>query len=77
MMDWVFWARGRRAAERELPVVYTEMDGGFNTRGGAPRRILWTNSGRKLGRVVVLLKLFGLWPHFLGGLGAHHRGLNV
>ncbi|KAF5204990.1 E3 ubiquitin-protein ligase rduf1 [Thalictrum thalictroides] len=33
---------GRRAAERELPVVYTEMDGGFNN-GGAPRRISWTS----------------------------------
>lgn len=31
---------GRLAAERELPVVYTEMDGGFNA-GGAPRRIAW------------------------------------
>ncbi|KAL5709536.1 RING-type E3 ubiquitin transferase [Ranunculus cassubicifolius] len=33
---------GRRAAERELPVVYTEMDGGFNN-GGAPRRISWAS----------------------------------
>ncbi|MQL41690.1 DUF1117 domain-containing protein, partial [Escherichia coli] len=24
---------GRRGAERELPVVYTEMDGGFNNGG--------------------------------------------
>lgn len=31
---------GRRAAERELPVVYTEMDGAFNT-GGATRRVSW------------------------------------
>ncbi|XP_016440809.2 E3 ubiquitin-protein ligase RDUF1-like [Nicotiana tabacum] len=30
---------GRRGAERELPVVYTEMDGGFNN--GVPRRIAW------------------------------------
>lgn len=37
---------GRRAVERELPVVYTEMDGGFNGNG-APRRISWTSrSGR-------------------------------
>lgn len=34
---------GRRATgEREMPVVYTEMDGGFNG-GGAPRRISWTS----------------------------------
>ncbi|GAV76561.1 DUF1117 domain-containing protein/zf-RING_2 domain-containing protein/zf-RING_3 domain-containing protein, partial [Cephalotus follicularis] len=38
---------GRRAAERELPVVFTEMDGGFNAGGGAPRRISWTPSGRR------------------------------
>lgn len=33
---------GRRGAggERELPVVYTEMDGGFNN-SGTPRRITW------------------------------------
>ncbi|GMH04260.1 hypothetical protein Nepgr_006099 [Nepenthes gracilis] len=39
---------GRRAAERELPVVYTEMDGGFNSQGsGVPRRVSWgSRSGR-------------------------------
>ncbi|XP_010540537.1 PREDICTED: E3 ubiquitin-protein ligase RDUF2-like [Tarenaya hassleriana] len=31
---------GRRRGEREFPVVFTEMDGGFNTQG-APRRIFW------------------------------------
>ncbi|KAM1333820.1 hypothetical protein EV1_009740 [Malus domestica] len=36
---------GRRAAERELPVVYTEMDGGFNT-AGAPSRISWPSRRR-------------------------------
>lgn len=47
---------GRRAGERELPVVYTEMDGGFNN-SGAPRRISWASrrsrsreSGGSLGR---------------------------
>uniref|UniRef100_A0A5B7C2F0 RING-type E3 ubiquitin transferase n=1 Tax=Davidia involucrata TaxID=16924 RepID=A0A5B7C2F0_DAVIN len=49
-------AGGRRAGERELPVVYTEMDGGFNNNG-PPRRISWAtrrNRGREsgLGRVV-------------------------
>ncbi|KAL8191609.1 hypothetical protein R6Q57_028340 [Mikania cordata] len=40
------FAGGRRAGgERELPVVYTEMDGGFNNSLGAPRRIVW-ESGR-------------------------------
>ncbi|CAL5353032.1 unnamed protein product [Camellia sinensis] len=34
---------GRRlGGERELPAVYTEMDGGFNNSGGgAPRRVAW------------------------------------
>ncbi|XP_074279599.1 putative E3 ubiquitin-protein ligase RHC2A [Silene latifolia] len=43
------FAGGRRvgssagdSGERELPVVYTEMDGGFN-QGGLPRRISWGN----------------------------------
>ncbi|KAJ3682713.1 hypothetical protein LUZ60_012940 [Juncus effusus] len=34
----------RRAGERELPVVYTEMDGGFNG-AGAPRRVSWVSRG--------------------------------
>jgi E3 ubiquitin-protein ligase RNF115/126 len=35
------FAGGRTPEERELPVVYTEMDGaGFNS-GGAPRRVSW------------------------------------
>ncbi|XP_075499821.1 putative E3 ubiquitin-protein ligase RHC2A [Primulina tabacum] len=35
---------GRRGGERELPVVYTEMDGGFNTNG-VSRRISWGSRG--------------------------------
>ncbi|KAL3523843.1 hypothetical protein ACH5RR_016677 [Cinchona calisaya] len=35
---------GRRNGERELPVVYTEMDGGFNSNG-VPRRISWGSRG--------------------------------
>ncbi|KAL5567553.1 hypothetical protein UlMin_024128 [Ulmus minor] len=37
---------GRRGGERELPVVYTEMDGGFNS-GGMPRRISWSSRGSR------------------------------
>ncbi|KAK1357239.1 RING-type E3 ubiquitin transferase [Heracleum sosnowskyi] len=35
--------RGGGGGERELPVVYTEMDGGFNNNngGGVPRRVQW------------------------------------
>ncbi|KAJ0541905.1 putative transcription factor C2H2 family [Helianthus annuus] len=35
---------GRRGGEREFPVVFTEMDGGFNSNG-APRRISWASRG--------------------------------
>lgn len=35
---------GRRGGERELPVVFTEMDGGFNN-GGVPRRVTWAARG--------------------------------
>ncbi|KAH6827232.1 hypothetical protein C2S53_000752 [Perilla frutescens var. hirtella] len=35
---------GRRGGERELPVVYTEMDGGFNSNG-VPRRVSWGSRG--------------------------------
>ncbi|KZV30318.1 hypothetical protein F511_28211 [Dorcoceras hygrometricum] len=35
---------GRRGGERELPVVYTEMDGGF-TNYGVSRRISWGSRG--------------------------------
>ncbi|XP_071706180.1 probable E3 ubiquitin-protein ligase RHC2A [Rutidosis leptorrhynchoides] len=35
---------GRGVGQRELPVVFTEMDGGFNNNG-APRRISWAARG--------------------------------
>ncbi|KAL3650180.1 hypothetical protein CASFOL_006583 [Castilleja foliolosa] len=35
---------GRRGGERELPVVYTEVDGGF-PNSGVPRRISWGSRG--------------------------------
>lgn len=43
---------GRRGGGRDFPVVFTEMDGGFNNNG-APRRIAWTsnrNPARECGR---------------------------
>ncbi|CAL9081436.1 unnamed protein product, partial [Musa textilis] len=48
---------GRRVGEGEFPVVYTEMDGGFNN-SGAPRRISWTSrrsrtrEGRGIGQAI-------------------------
>ncbi|CAL1374556.1 unnamed protein product [Linum trigynum] len=44
---------GAMRGERELPVVYTEMDGGFNnsnTNGGLPRRISWGSRGSRTRR---------------------------
>lgn len=37
------FAGGRRSSsDREIPVVYTEMDGGFGN-GGEPRRVTWSS----------------------------------
>uniref|UniRef100_A0A7N0UUN6 RING-type E3 ubiquitin transferase n=1 Tax=Kalanchoe fedtschenkoi TaxID=63787 RepID=A0A7N0UUN6_KALFE len=33
--------RGGGGGERDVPLVYTEVDGGFNNESGAPRRITW------------------------------------
>ncbi|XP_057483987.1 probable E3 ubiquitin-protein ligase RHC2A [Actinidia eriantha] len=60
---------GRQGGERELPVVYTEMDGGFNNNG-APRRILWAsraNVSRESGGLRQSFRnLFGCF----GGIGS-------
>lgn len=40
------FSHGRQTGDRELPVVYTEMDGGFNN-GGTPRRISWNSRGSR------------------------------
>ncbi|KAE8705659.1 Binding protein, putative isoform 1 [Hibiscus syriacus] len=44
------FAVGRFRGEREVPVVYTEMDGGFGESGsdhGAPRRVTWVGVRRR------------------------------
>ncbi|CAN0909546.1 E3 ubiquitin-protein ligase RDUF2 [Linum grandiflorum] len=42
---------GAMRGERELPVVYTEMDGGFNNHnGGLPRRVSWGSRGSRTRR---------------------------
>lgn len=46
-----FAGRRRGSSDRELPLVYTEMDGGFGN-GGEPRRVTWSsreNRGRESG----------------------------
>ena len=56
---------GRRAAEREFPVVFTEMDGGFNN-AGAPRRISWAPSGRRSQESRGLGRVFRSFVSFFG-----------
>lgn len=57
----------RRGGERELPVVYTEMDGGFNNNG-IPRRISWGSRGNvSRSRGGVRRFLNGLFSCFGGG----------
>ncbi|XP_028776164.1 probable E3 ubiquitin-protein ligase RHC2A [Neltuma alba] len=44
------FAGGRRSSsDRELPVVYTEMDGGLGN-GGEPRRVTWSTTTESRGR---------------------------
>ncbi|KAJ4849166.1 hypothetical protein Tsubulata_028906 [Turnera subulata] len=59
---------GRRAAEREFPVVFTEMDGGFNAPG-APRRISWAPSGRRSREGRGLGRAFRSFVSFFGRIG--------
>ncbi|KAM0839837.1 hypothetical protein ACQ4PT_060068 [Festuca glaucescens] len=51
------FAGGRRAGDRELPVVYTEVDGGFNN-GGATRRISWSSRGNPSSQRGIIRRLF-------------------
>lgn len=60
---------GRRGGERELPVVYTEMDGGFNS-GGVPRRISWSSRGRRGRDRGGLRRVFRNFLACFGGLGS-------
>ncbi|PON75590.1 43kDa postsynaptic protein [Parasponia andersonii] len=44
-----FFSGRRGGGEREVPVVYTEMDGGVHS-GGAPRRVSWVSRRSRGGR---------------------------
>ncbi|PSR86120.1 E3 ubiquitin-protein like [Actinidia chinensis var. chinensis] len=65
---------GRRTGERELPAVFTEMDGGFNN-SGAPRRIAWgsrrgrSNGGGGLGRA--FRNMFSFLGRFRNSSSSH------
>ncbi|KAK3422498.1 probable E3 ubiquitin-protein ligase RHC2A [Eucalyptus grandis] len=71
---------GRRGGERELPVVYTEMDGGFNN-GGVPRRISWAargSRGRESGGIRrVLRNLFACFGGRSGSSVASSSGSSL
>ena len=64
---------GIRAAERELPVVYTEVDGGFNDGGfngggNVPRWISWETSMRSSRESGGLRRAFRSFFSFFGRL---------
>ncbi|KAK9279429.1 hypothetical protein L1049_013108 [Liquidambar formosana] len=61
------FAGGRRAGEREVPAVYTEMDGGFNN-SGAPRRISWASSRSRSRESGGLRRIFRNVSSFIGRL---------
>lgn len=63
------FAGGRRGGERELPVVYTEMDGGFNNNG-APRRISWASRGSVSRESGGLRRVFHNLFACFGGVGS-------
>ncbi|KAI4382825.1 hypothetical protein MLD38_008737 [Melastoma candidum] len=63
---------GQRNGERELPVVYTEMDGGFNN-GGVPRRISWAARGSGGGESGGLLRR--VFRNLFGCFGCGRRAI--
>ncbi|KAL0911736.1 hypothetical protein M5K25_019896 [Dendrobium thyrsiflorum] len=60
---------GMRAGDRQLPVVYTEMDGGFNS-GGVPRRISWVSRGNRSQQRGGIGRIFRNIFSFLGRRGS-------
>lgn len=61
-------ARRAGAGERELPVVYTEMDGGFNNSSGTPRRIMWESRRNNVGGDGGIRRIFRNMFSFFGRL---------
>ncbi|KAG6485132.1 hypothetical protein ZIOFF_053661 [Zingiber officinale] len=61
------FAGGTRPGEREFPVVYTEMDGGFNN-DGAPRRISWTSRSNRSRESWGILRAIGITEAQLSGV---------
>ncbi|GKA14951.1 E3 ubiquitin protein ligase RDUF1-like protein [Tanacetum coccineum] len=66
------FAGGRRG---ELPVVYTEMDGGFSNELGTPRRVMWeVRRGNGVGESGVR-RVFRNVVSFFGRLGGSSRNV--
>lgn len=62
---------GRRGGERALPVVFTEMDGGFNnSNNGVPRRISWGSRGSESRQSGGFRRFFGSLFSCFGGVGS-------
>ncbi|KAH0692583.1 hypothetical protein KY285_019680 [Solanum tuberosum] len=63
---------GRRGGERALPVVFTEMDGGFNNsnNNGVPRRISWGSRGSESRQSGGFRRFFGNLFSCFGGVGS-------
>uniref|UniRef100_A0A3Q7FZK3 RING-type E3 ubiquitin transferase n=1 Tax=Solanum lycopersicum TaxID=4081 RepID=A0A3Q7FZK3_SOLLC len=63
---------GRRGGERALPVVFTEMDGGFNNNNnnGVPRRISWGSRGSESRQSGGFRRFFGNLFSCFGGIGS-------
>ncbi|KAK9069134.1 hypothetical protein SSX86_013250 [Deinandra increscens subsp. villosa] len=61
-------ARRAGGGERELPVVYTEMDGGFNSNSGTPRRIMWESRRNIVGGESGIRRVFRNMFSFFGRL---------
>ncbi|KAJ0984015.1 hypothetical protein J5N97_002371 [Dioscorea zingiberensis] len=66
------FAGSRRTGERELPVVYTEVDGGF-TGGGAPRRVSWAARGSRSRERGLIGRTFRHFLSFFRHLGSSSR----
>lgn len=65
------WGRG--AAEHDLPVVYTEIDGGFSTTTGIPRRINWASEGGRSSESGGFRRVFRNFFSFFGRFRSSSR----
>nr|KYP48506.1 E3 ubiquitin-protein ligase CIP8 [Cajanus cajan] len=74
-----FGRRGGGEADLDVPLVYTEVDGGFNNVVGEPRRVSWSVSeSRGRTRGGAFRRMFGgLFRCLGGGVRAHTSSRSV